>query len=371
MESILVIGIHTRPAIFSAKAIGLKVYSVDYFGSVDLKSIADVSRSIIEQKPGESMGRISDQYSDSKLAQLAEDIEADKIVLTSTLPLNRKTMGTPPKKMKRLKDKIFQFKRVEELGVTVPKWMEVKSRGDVIEAAEFIGYPLILKPAVGDGGKGVLKIQSAKEIPDISERCIAQEYVRGTPMSVSTLATPSESMAISTSIQILGAHFLNQTGFGYCGNIMPYECGMEPLRTAEEITNEFGVLGWNGIDFVDTGKDAVFMELNPRFQGTYDCVEKVYGYNLIESHMGACEGLLPKEREPKGWAVRYTLFSKQRAKVSGDLNGVTRDVPLSGVIIESGEPITTVFSWDKLRASTLKKARNMVDGVYKNYINPI
>ncbi|MFQ5815528.1 MAG: ATP-grasp domain-containing protein [Candidatus Hydrothermarchaeaceae archaeon] len=371
MESILVVGLHTRPAVFSARALGMKVYSVDYFGSVDLRGAADISRSIIHQMPGVSMGRISENYSDSKLAHLARDLEADKIVLTSTVILGRKTLGTPPKRMKRIKDKAWQLKRVENLGVPVPRWVEVHSKEDVGEAAEEIGYPLVLKPAIGDGGKRIILVRGANEIPDVTERCIAQEYVRGKPMSVSTLSTGSEDMAISTSLQILGARFLNQTGFAYCGNIVPYECGPEPIRMAEAITGEFGVLGWNGVDFVDTGKGAVFMELNPRFQGTHDCIEMVYGYNIIDSHIGACEGALPEKRVPKGYAVRFTLYSKYRATVSGDLRGVSRDVPLPGVITESGEPITTVVTWAEVRKVALKRARGTVADVYKNYLTPL
>ncbi|MEE9593880.1 MAG: ATP-grasp domain-containing protein [Candidatus Hydrothermarchaeales archaeon] len=371
MESILVIGVHTRPAVFSAKAMGMKVYSVDYFGSVDIKSAADVSRSIIQQEPGVSMGRISDNYSDSKLEQLSRDIDVDRIVLTSTLLLDRKSVGTPPKKMKLIKDKTWQLKRAEELGVPVPKWVVVNSKVDVVEAAEGLGYPLVLKPAVGDGGKGVILIRNAEEIQDINVKSIAQEYIRGTPMSVSTLSTGSEAMAISTSIQVLGARFLNQTGFVYCGNIVPYECDKESIHTAEAITRKFGVVGWNGVDFVDTGKGAVFMELNPRFQGTYDCVEKVYGYNIMESHIEACEGVLPEKREPRGCAVRYTLYSKYRAEVSGDLTGMTRDVPFPGVIIEPGEPITTAITGASGMDVALKKARKIVFDVYKNYILPM
>jgi hypothetical protein len=348
----------------------MKVYSVDYFGSIDLKTAADISRSIVHQQPGVSMGKISENYTDSKLVSLIGDLEADKIVLTTTLLLDRKILGTPPERMKLIKDKAWQLTKVEKLGIPVPKWKEVYSKSDVIDATDEIGLPLILKPAVGDGGKKIVLIRNVEDIPEIAERCIAQEYVKGRPISVSILSTESEDIAISTSLQILGARFLNQTGFAYCGSIVPYKCDDRAIRMAEAIASEFDVLGWNGVDFVDTRDGPVFMEINPRFQGTHDCIEMVYGYNMLDAHIKACEGTLPEKRSPRGYSVRFTLYSSIKAMVSGNMMGLTKDVPLQGVIIEPSEPITTVVTWAEERRTALRKARKIVADVYRNYLKP-
>ncbi|MEE8168630.1 MAG: ATP-grasp domain-containing protein [Candidatus Hydrothermarchaeales archaeon] len=371
MESLLVIGLHTRPAVFSAKALGYEVYSVDYFGSMDLKEKADLSRSIIEQRPGASMGRISENYSDAKLVELAKDIDADKTILTSTLEPNRKTLGTNPKRMKQIKDKWRQLQKVERLGIHIPRSELARSRKEIVEISRNLKFPLIIKPVRGDGGKKVLLLHNIDEIPEIEKPHIVQEYVKGRPISVSTLSTKKESRAISSSLQILGSRFLNQRGFAYCGSVVPYKCSDVAFREAEEICRVFGVSGWNGVDFIETNGRCIFMEINSRFQGTYDCVELVYGLNLVDAHIKACEGELMPASIAKGYSIRLTIYAGERSIVCGDLALLARDIPCRDVVVEKGEPITTVVTWSPTRSAAILEAKEQAKRIYREFISNV
>jgi uncharacterized protein len=380
---LLIVGIHTRPAVFSAKRLGYRVFSVDYFGDIDLKEKADASLSIVNQRPYRSNGRISDNYSDEKLIALAKRFDADKTILTSTLtsPLDikKKVIGTSQKRMKKIKDKEYQLKKVERLGIKIPKSEFVDSEKEAIEAAKNIGLPCILKPVRGGGGKDVLYVKNFDEIRriheiQINERYVVQEFVKGRSVSASTLSTKNESKGISTSTQILGSRLLNQKGFIYCGSIVPWKNDDVLLSLAGEISKEFGVLGWNGIDFVaggsgaDSDDDYTFIELNPRFQGTFDCIEKVYGINLIDAHTKACEGELMEWRNPVGAAVRMTLYAKERLEITKDLRKIGRDVPIRHSIIEKGEPITTVITHGPSKRASITNAKIKTADIYSNFV---
>ncbi|MFQ6105549.1 MAG: ATP-grasp domain-containing protein, partial [Candidatus Hydrothermarchaeaceae archaeon] len=189
MESLLIIGIHTRPAVFSAKNAGYRVFSVDYFGSRDLRETAYLSRSIIQQKAYCSLGRIDDVYSSEKLAALAEGMDADGTILTSTVDINYKNViGNSPRRMKKINNKEYQLKRVRRLGFQAPESETVSTRENAIEVAKSFGFPVVMKPVRGAGGRNILYIRSAEDMPEIRNKFLLQKYIPGTPISASTLS---------------------------------------------------------------------------------------------------------------------------------------------------------------------------------------
>ncbi len=372
-ESILLVGIHTRPAVFSAKSLGFYTISVDYFSDIDLKERADVLRSITKQQPYWSTGRIADNYSSDTLEELSRDIAADYVILTSGSNIERKVLGNRPRHMAKLKDKIYQLKKAKGMGVTIPHFDVVDSFEDALELGESLGFPCLYKPARGAGGRNVVLAKSKDDVPVVGERYIVQEYVEGVPISVSTLSSRKQSVPLSTSEQILGNKLAGAENFLYCGNIVPYNGGskkdLEEIgEISAKLSRAFGVVGWNGIDFVDTG-EAVFIELNPRFQGTFDCVERSYKINLLDAHMRACEGELIEPPEPESTTMRLTLYAKERCIVEEDLRGLTYDVPLPYSIIEKGEPVTTLIVQGP-RSGIKRRCEILAEKIYGSSLSP-
>lgn len=372
-DSALLIGIHTRPAVFSAKALDFFTLSVDYFGDVDLKEAADLSRSIRNQQPYKSSGRISEDYSGERLSDLAKDLDADYTILTSSANIKKRVVGNPPELVIRLKDKEFQLKKVKRLGINVPEFEVVKDKDDAVEAAENLGFPCIFKPVRGAGGREVTLVKNVDDVPEIKEKCIVQRYVEGTPISTSTLSTRNDSILLSTSEQILGSSLVGQVGFVYCGSITPpnnlEKKGFDELEDISvKVSKVFGVVGWNGIDFV-AHKEPVFIEINPRFQGTFDCIERSYNINLLDAHMKACEGELIEQPHPSKTTIRMTLFAKERCMVNDDLRGIAVDVPLKNSIVEKGEPVTTIIT-SGAREEAVSRCKNLVKRVYERSLSP-
>ncbi len=371
--SILLLGIHTRPAVKSSKNLGFHTLSVDYFGDVDLLETADLSRSIQHQQAFQSSGRISEQYSSQKLLDISRDLRADRILLTSTLDLKGHVIGNQPERVAQINDKEYQFKTAARAGMTVPEYEIVRDTQNAVEAAHNIGFPCILKPVRGAGGVRVVLAKDERDISGVDEPYIIQKFVKGTPISSSTLSTKNDSMLLSTSEQILGSIHAGQSGFGYCGSIVPCR-GLKKqfLESMEEISirlsKAFGVVGWNGIDFVHTS-EPVFMEVNPRFQGTLECIESSYGINLIDAHIRACEGELIRGPAALKTTVRLTLYARERCIVLDDLRGYCVDVPLRYSIIEEGEPVTTIITAGRDR-SLLNSGIDRAKEVYSSALLP-
>jgi len=363
---LLVAGIHARPAVASAKRAGHKVSAVDYFGDVDLRLLADSHRSMVEQGPHSSNGRIEENYREEEMLDMAREVEADSVLLTSTMEFDsKKVMGNSPKTIKKLKNKIYQLEKIDSLGIKFPGTETVNSREEAIDVLETFGFPAILKPASGAGGRGVIMVGSASEVPSLEEEYLVQEFIPGTPFSVSTLSTGEDARAFSTSQQIVGSDLVNAGDFIYSGAVVPYQAPPGAEDWAERITLELGFKGWNGVDFVESNGEIYFIEANPRFQGTLDAVERACSTNVVEAHLRACQGELVEEPRPRRHAVRMTLFAKYRSRVRENFLGQTLDVPLKDSIVEGGEPFTTVVEVGKSRREAWWKAKRKVKQTYK------
>jgi acetyl-CoA/propionyl-CoA carboxylase biotin carboxyl carrier protein len=91
-------------------------------------------------------------------AEFAEAVEAAGMVW----------IGPPADAMRRMGDKAAARQLATELGVpVVPGYDEPdQSDEDLAAAAKRIGYPILIKPAAGGGGKGMRTVRSEERLPD-------------------------------------------------------------------------------------------------------------------------------------------------------------------------------------------------------------
>jgi predicted ATP-grasp superfamily ATP-dependent carboligase len=138
--------------------------------------------------------------------------------------------------------------------------------------------------------------------------------------------------------------------------------------TAERIISHFGLVGSNGVDFVVSKEGTPFViEVNPRFQGTLECVERVYGVNVVKAHVEACvdRRLLRKTFSSRGFCTRLILYAPQRVVVP-DLRAFcgVRDLPLIGAVVEEGEPLCSITSAGVTREASLSKGQRVAESIY-------
>ncbi len=76
-------------------------------------------------------------------------------------------VGPPPEAIRAMGDKAASRKLAASLGITVPAGYDDDDQSDaaLIKAAERIGYPLLVKPAAGGGGKGMRTVRFADRLP--------------------------------------------------------------------------------------------------------------------------------------------------------------------------------------------------------------
>jgi len=387
IHNMLVIGIDVLSLATSATKAGYKVYAVDYFGDQNLKRVCHESLSIVKQTPGISCGQLSTNFNPEALLQLTTGLLKKNVIdvtllstglddssdvlreLNDVIPI----LGNHPHVIKRIRDKMEFFQELKRLGVHHPETAMTENFEEARKKAKDIGYPVLVKPSKGFGGVGIRKVQDPKELKQafqhaslVDEKVLIQEYISGISASVSLISSANETIALTLNEQLLGVDEVGQEEpFGYCGNVVN-RC----KNIAERITSHFDLIGSNGIDFVISEEGILHVvEVNPRFQATLECVERILGINMVEAHVKTClqEKLPTIIKKNAVFCTRLILFAPQRSVVP-DLSAFeeVRDIPIPEVIIEKGEPVCSIVVEGANREFSLRKAMTIVEQIRKS-----
>ena len=126
-----------------------------------------------------------------------------------------------------------------------------------------------------------------------------QQRVDGTPGSIVFAADGRRAVPLGVSRALAGDPRFGgggAGGFRYCGSILV--APEMPLfghacRLAAAVTQAFGLVGVNGIDFVARRSVPYAVEVNPRYCASMELVERARGISIFEVHARACAGELP------------------------------------------------------------------------------
>lgn len=409
MENLLIMGIDTRPMVNSALQLNYKTFSISYFKTVDFK-MPYYEKHVLDQESVISCGRFEDNYSPDKLLDLFEEIietdnendEIDKIVLTTGI--NTKNFSGKFKKYRKIVrgnknsecvENKFKFYNKLKNKFNVPltfQPLDVDELNEILQ--QYPNNPFILKPLQGSGGLGIflLNNKSSNKIKQVNEICqnislenyILQEYIEGTNVSSSVLSTHNDSKNIINS-RLITEHDLGNDTFEYSGNILPLDENSfelfndnqtnidlnqltdEMKNVSEDLIREFNLIGSNGVDFVlDNQGELKVIEINPRFQGTYELVENVLGINLLDAHIKACEGEIINIQNPNQYSVKKIIYARKLVDI-GNLNiPNVFDIPYEGVKIEKDQPLVTIISSEKNLETALGNIKIAEERVYRN-----
>jgi hypothetical protein len=181
-------------------------------------------------------------------------------------------------------------------------------------------------------------------------------------------------------LQLVGEHALGGTGFSYCGSLL---CGGAPLfeheatlaakaaELASAVTECFGLVGVNGIDFVARGGTAWLLEVNPRYCASMELIERAHRVSVFGLHADGCSGRLPTEapfgQRLAGVPGKAIVYARESVVVEPGpwrLDNGIRDVPHPGEQIGRGRPICTVFAQGETAGACLAALAERAAWVY-------
>ena len=357
----LVAGVSTRAAAESAAKAGFDVTAIDAFG--DLDQHPAVRSLLLPRDDGAP-------FTAQAAAEAVRDIAADAAVYLSpfenhtraidalvsapstALRTGRALWGNPPDVLRRVRDPFLLTGVLRRRGFAAPL-----TRVDV--PRELQSKEWLVKPFRSGGGHGV-----RPWTPDtpVLEGFYAQERIGGVPASIVFVAARGRVVPLGISRQLIGDAAFGASGYRYCGNVLASadddvitERVVELLiALARHVTEQFGLIGLNGIDCLVYDEVPYAIEVNPRWCSSMELVERQYGVSIFGVHAAACvDGVLPdfdlssarRIRSVLGKAIIFAPFDIRvgdtRLWLSDDS---VRDVPKPGEQLTEGQPICTVFA---------------------------
>jgi acetyl-CoA/propionyl-CoA carboxylase biotin carboxyl carrier protein len=279
-------------------------------------------------------------------------------------------IGPPAGAIEVMGDKIAAKQAVAAAGVPVVPGRLGRDMDDVAlaDAAAEVGYPVLLKPAAGGGGKGMRLVGAPGELAEAvtsARREALGAFGDGTLLVERWIERPRH-----IEIQVLADRH------GHVVHLGERECSLQrrhqkiveeapspfvgpSVRTAlgahaVEAARACGYTGAGTVEFIMSGDrpdEFFFLEMNTRLQVEHPVTEMVYGVDLVELQVRVAAGQpLPFSQDQlvaTGHAVEARVYAEAPARGFVPTGGTAVDVVWPsghGVRVDAGVAAQTLVS---------------------------
>jgi acetyl/propionyl-CoA carboxylase alpha subunit len=243
-------------------------------------------------------------------------------------------VGPSPEAIERMGSKLGAKRLLAEAGVPVlPDVDATGLEGDALrEAAAGVGYPLLVKPSAGGGGKGmqVVEAPEALEAAVASSRRLAADAFGDDTLLLERYVPSGRHV----EIQILGDHHGAVTHLGEreCSVQRRHQKILEesPSVAVNEVLRahmgEAAIAAGKAIGYASAGTvefllapsgEFFFLEVNTRLQVEHPVTEEVTGLDLVRLQLEVAAGApIPSEAHepaPRGHAIEVRLYAEDPA----------------------------------------------------------
>jgi acetyl/propionyl-CoA carboxylase alpha subunit len=240
-------------------------------------------------------------------------------------------VGPPPEAVAAMGDKLAARRLAEAAGIAVAPGADATGLdGDaLLAAADRVGFPILVKPALGGGGLGMLVVGARAELPDAvaATRRLAAAAFGGDAVLLERYVQAPRHV----EVQVLGdAH-------GRVVHLFERECSIQrrhqklveeapspavpaALRdrlgaAAVAVARAVGYVGAGTVEFLLTqGGEPLFLEMNTRLQVEHPVTEAVTGLDLVRLQLLVAQGeALPEEvlgARVTGHAIEARLYAE-------------------------------------------------------------
>ncbi|MHA1144274.1 MAG: ATP-grasp domain-containing protein [Candidatus Helarchaeota archaeon] len=397
IKNLLIVGFNARPIALSARRAGFNVKVVDFWGDVDLLSVIP-DAFIVSKERQEQTEKvpIADLLAESVLEVLGEsEIKTDALIIGSGLDdradlwekLNKQVpvLGCEPNSISKIRNRKLLEDACEDLKINYPRTYSVSEWTELSKLAERLKYPVVVRLPFGAGGQFIGLARNISQLKQVYNSLkkknpepffYLQEFIQGRDVSTTMLSNKREYRVLSCNEQLLSVGSDDIFPFKYSGNLIPLKTTSSAVdglvEVSKSISARFGLLGIFGIDFVLKDDEPWLMEINPRFPGTFELLEKVIRINLMKHHVAACQGKdLPTVPEITNIGMKKIIFARNDVQV-GDLSGIKGifDVPSPNTFVREGEPICSIQVIGKNRHELNKKVEKITRTVI-SYCNAL
>ena len=252
---------------------------------------------------------------------LSENIEFAEAINNNTTAT---FIGPNLKALKMMGNKIEARQFLSKYKIPIVKGSQtpLKSVEDLKEHAKTIGLPLMLKAALGGGGKGMRIIRSQKDLETSYDACQreALSYFGSSDLFCEKYIPNPRHIEVQVlfdkhkngihlyerdcSIQRRHQKLFEEAPSSYLNDQQRHDLGEKALEIAKLIDYE----GLGTVEFIcESPKKIYFMEMNTRIQVEHPITEMITGVDLVKEQIKSSQGdpleLKQEDIKIKGWAM--------------------------------------------------------------------
>jgi len=260
---------------------------------------------------------------------------------------------------------------------------------EIAEAAERVGYPILIKPAAGGGGIGMISAMNAENLHASVERAsslAARSFGNGDVYIERLIERPRH-----VEIQVLGddAGTVRHLFERDCSVQRRHQKVIEEARApglalgnvdqlGRQIAETLAQIGYDNIGTVEMlmGPDGEFhfLEMNTRLQVEHGVTEEVTGIDLVRAQIDLAAGkklsqLLPASIVPQGHAIQARIYAEdpRRFLPSPGRLEVFRPPASDAIRVETGygEGGEVTAFYDPLVAKVIARASTRNEAIAK------
>jgi excisionase family DNA binding protein len=257
---------------------------------------------------------------------LAEDPSFAEAVLRAGLTW----VGPPADAMSAMADKAAARRRAASLGIPVVPGYDGADQEDATLKAEAqrIGFPLLIKPSGGGGGKGIHLVQRPADLPAAldaarreanrafgDDRLVLERYLAGARHVEVQVLFDREGHGIHLGERDCSAQRRNQKIVEESPgpSVQP---GLRARMTdaALVLADSVGYQGAGTVEFLALEDAFYFLEMNTRLQVEHPVTEAVTGRDLVADQLAIAQGTpLPLEQDAvrsEGHAIEVRVYAE-------------------------------------------------------------
>jgi acetyl-CoA carboxylase biotin carboxylase subunit len=240
-------------------------------------------------------------------------------------------MGPPPEAMQSMGDKTYARQTARKLNIPIiPGLEEGTSDYSIFEEwSKKIGYPLLIKAAMGGGGKGMRIVRNENELKSSFE--LARKEAEGAFGDPTLYMEKYLEKPRHIEFQILADSHGNVVHLGEreCSIqrrhqkiveespsvIVDEEMRQKMGRDACKIAREAGYINAGTVEFlVDEERNYYFLEMNTRLQVEHPVTELVTGVDIVKEQFSIASGeplrLKQEEIHHRGAAIEVRVYAE-------------------------------------------------------------
>ncbi|MBR2151837.1 MAG: carbamoyl-phosphate synthase large subunit [Clostridia bacterium] len=219
---------------------------------------------------------------------------------------------------------------LEQHGISRPKGMGVMTKAEALNAAETLGYPVLLRPSYVIGGQNMTIAHNPEDVETYMDIILAQkienpvlvdQYLMGTELEVDVISDGKDVLipGIMQHIERAGVHSGDSIAV-----YPPYNLNDKIIEKvidcSEKLALSLGTKGLVNIQYLVYHNELYVIEVNPRASRTIPYISKVTDVPMVElaskimvgstlKSLGYGTGLYKK---PPYFAVKVPVFSFEK-----------------------------------------------------------